>query len=140
MGWIALRFGPVNRAPLAEPMKAVLALFSLLMIASCATTGSLAGSKLVGNWRYSDEIQRCHYSFNRDGSFSGEVSRSGKLALKFSGQWRLENHAILYVYLSEARGRIPRGTTDRDQLLELRGDSFVIQAANGERRRYLRGR
>ncbi|MFL6520444.1 MAG: hypothetical protein ACJ8NS_09520 [Chthoniobacterales bacterium] len=119
-------------------MKAVLALFSLLVIASCTTTGARTGAKLVGNWGYSDEVQSCHYSFNPDGSFSGEVNRGGKLALKFAGKWKVEKQAILYVYLSEARGRIPPGTTDRDQLLELREDSFVIQAANGERRRYLR--
>jgi hypothetical protein len=68
------------------------------------------------------------------------VTRGGKLVLKFAGQWKMEKQAIRYVYLSEARGRIPRGTTDRDQLLELREDSFVIQAANGERRRYVRSR
>ena len=121
-------------------MKAVLALFSLLAIASCATIGSLAGSKLVGDWRYSDELQSCHYSFKPDGSFSGEVTQRGRLVLKFTGRWRVEKDAVLYVYLSETRGRIPPGTTDRDQLLEVKKDSFVIQAANGERRRYLRGR
>lgn len=130
----------MNRAALPEVMKAVLALFSLLVIASCTTTGSRTGSKLVGNWRYSDEIQSCRYSFSPDGSFSGEVTRGRKLVLKFAGQWKMEKQAILYVYLTEARGRIPRGTTDRDQLLELREDSFVIQAANGERRRYVRSR
>jgi len=121
-------------------MKAVLALFSLLAIASCATIGSRTGSKLVGDWRYSDELQSCHYSFKPDGSFSGEVTRRGKLVLKFTGRWKVEKDAVLYVYLSETRGRIPPGATDRDQFLELKKDSFVIQAANGERRQYLRGR
>lgn len=130
--------GPVNRAARLELMKAVLALFSLLAIASCATVDSRAGVKLVGNWRYSDEIQSCHYSFRPDGSFSGEVSRGGLRVLKFAGRWRVDKDAILYVYLAEARGRIPPGTADRDQLLDLKKDSFVIQAANGERRRYLR--
>ena len=119
-------------------MKAFLALFSLLAIASCTTVGFQARSKLVGDWRYSDEAQSCHYSFKRDGSFSGEVTGRGKLVLKFSGRWMINGDAISYVYLKEAFGRIPRGTTDRDQLLEVNKDSFLIQAANGERRRYLR--
>ena len=121
-------------------MKAILALFSLLAIGfgSCTTTGFQARSKLVGDWRYSDETQGCHYSFKPDGSFSGEVTRRGTLVLKFTGRWRVEGDALLYVYLSEAFGRIPPGTTDRDQLLELKKDWFVIQAANGERRRYRR--
>jgi hypothetical protein len=128
----------VNRAALPELMKAILALFSLLAIGSCTTTGFQARSKLVGDWRYSDETQGCHYSFKPDGFFSGEVTRRGKLVLKFTGRWRVEGGALLYVYLSEAFGRIPPGTTDRDQLLELQKDWFVIQAANGERRRYRR--
>jgi hypothetical protein len=121
-------------------MKAVLALFLLLAIASCTTIGFPVGPKLVGDWRYSDELQSCRYSFRSDGSFSGGVTRGGKLVLKFVGRWRVERNAVLYVYLSEAQGRIPPGTTDRDQLLELKKNSFLIQAANGERRRYLRER
>ena len=119
-------------------MKAILALFSVLALSSCATSDRLSKSPLVGDWRYSDDNQSCHYSFKPDGSFSGEVTRSAKLVLKFTGRWKLEGSALNYVYLSEAFGRIPRGATDRDQLLELKRDSFLIQAANGDRRRYLR--
>jgi hypothetical protein len=121
-------------------MKAILALFSFLAIASCTTVGFQARSKLIGDWRYSDKTQSCHYSFKPDGSFSGEVTDRGKLVLRFTGRWKIEDDALLYVYLSEALGRIPAGTTDRDQLLEVKKDWFVIQAANGDRRRYLRTR
>ena len=121
-------------------MKAILALFSLLALSSCATTGQQSKSELVGDWRYSDEIQSCHYSFRPDGSFSGEVTRGKKLVLKFTGQWKIEGRALNYVYLTEAFGLIPRGTTDHDRLLEVKKDSFLIQAANGDRRRYLRVR
>ena len=119
-------------------MKAFLALFSLVAVASCATVGSNARAKLVGDWRYSDEAQSCRYSFKSDGSFSGEVRGREKLVLKFNGRWTVDGGAISYVYLREAFGRIPAGTTDRDQLLEVNKDSFLIQAANGDRRRYLR--
>jgi hypothetical protein len=40
--------------------------------------------------------------------------------------------------MSDEFDRIPAGATDRDQLVEVTKDSFLIQAANGERRRYLR--
>jgi len=119
-------------------MKAILALFALLALASCATIERQRKSELVGDWRYSDQTQSCHYSFRPDSSFSGEVMRHKKLVLKFTGRWKIEGSALNYVYLTEAFGRIPRGTTDRDQLLEVKKDSFLIQAANGERRRYLR--
>lgn len=119
-------------------MKAILALFSLLALSSCATVERPSKSQLVGDWRYSDQNQSCHYSFRPDGSFSGEVTRSRKLVLKFAGRWKIEGSALNYVYLSEAFGRIPPGATDQDQLLEVKKDSFLIQAANGDRRRYRR--
>src|SRR2546421_7026233 len=119
-------------------MKAILALFSLLALSSCATVDRQSKSQLVGDWRYSDQTQSCHYSFRPDGSFSGEVTRRKKLVLKFTGRWKIDGRALNYIYLTEAFGRIPRGTADQDQLLELKKDSFLIQAANGDRRRYLR--
>jgi hypothetical protein len=119
-------------------MKAILALFSVLALSSCATIDRQSKSQLVGDWRYSDQNQSCHYSFRPDGSFSGEVTRRKKLVLKFTGRWTIEGSALNYVYLTEAFGRIPPETTDRDQLLEVKKDSFLIQAANGDRRRYVR--
>jgi len=120
-------------------MKAVLAFISLLLLAACATVDSPGGARrLVGNWRYTDQLQSCQYSFKNDGSFTGEVKLRKKLISKFTGWWSVRGHTLLYSYVSDALGRIPAGATDRDQLLEIRKDSFVIQAANGERRRYLR--
>jgi hypothetical protein len=119
-------------------MKAILALFSLLALTSCATVTTQSKSPLVGDWRYSDQIQSCQYSFKADGSFSGEVTQHKQLVLKFTGKWKIEGAALNYVYLTEVFGRIRRGTKDQDRVLEMRRDSFLIQAANGERRRYRR--
>jgi hypothetical protein len=129
----------VNRAALPLLMKAVFALISLLSLAACATVDSSSrGRQLVGSWRYTDQIQSCQYSFEGDGSFTGEVKLRKKLISKFKGRWSVRGQTLLYSYLSDALGRIPAGATDRDQLLEIGKDSFVIQAANGERRRYMR--
>ena len=119
-------------------MKEVLAFISLLSLAACATVDSPRPSRLVGNWRYADQVQSCQYSFESDGSFTGEVKLRKKLISKFKGRWSVRGRTLLYSYVSDALGRIPAGATDRDQLLEMRKDSFVIQAANGERRRYVR--
>jgi outer membrane biogenesis lipoprotein LolB len=128
----------VNRAALPLLMKAVLALISLLLLAACATVDSPGRAQLVGNWRYRDQVQSCQYSFKNDGSFTGEVKLRKKLISKFKGRWSVRGRTLLYSYLSDALGRIPVGATDRDQLLEIRKDFFFIQAANGERRRYVR--
>ena len=129
----------MNRAALPLLMKAVLAFISLLSLAACATFDSPDRARqLVGNWRYLDQVQSCQYSFKNDGSFTGEVKLRKKLISKFKGRWSVRGQTLLYSYVSDALGRIPAGATDRDQLLEIRKDFFVIQAANGERRRYLR--
>jgi hypothetical protein len=129
----------VNRAALLLLMKAVLAFISLLSLAACATLESSSRSRqLVGNWRYADQVQSCRYSFQGDGSFTGEVKLRRKLISKFKGRWSIQGETLFYSYVSDTLGRIPAGAIDRDQLLEVQKDSFVIQAANGDRRRYMR--
>jgi hypothetical protein len=119
-------------------MKPALALISLFLIASCVSLERWNRILLVGDWRYADAIQSCQYSFKGDGSFTGDVKQRAKMVSKFTGRWTVKGDALLYTYISDAFGRIPAGATDRDRLLEVKRDSFLIQAANGERRRYLR--
>jgi hypothetical protein len=133
---------PVKGAPLSASMKkAILAFLSIFLITACASVESQSRVRqLVGDWRYADEIQSCRYSFSRDGSFTGEVRLRTKLVSKFTGRWSIKGKSLNYTYLSDALGRIPAGATDRDELLEVKKDSFMIQAANGDRRRYVRMR
>jgi hypothetical protein len=120
-------------------MKAFLAFISLLSLAACANIESPSWSRrLVGNWRYADQIQSCRYSFGKDGSFTGQVTLRRKLISQFQGRWSVQGETLLYSYDSDALGRIPAGAIDRDVLLEVKKNSFVIQAANGDRRRYVR--
>ena len=118
-------------------MKAVLAL-TLWLMASCAGLQSSSPGSLVGEWRYADKIQSCHYVFNRDGSFKGEVVYHGKLISKFTGRWLVNGDTLLYTYISDVLDRIPAGATDRDKLLSVRREFFIIEAADGSRRKYLR--
>ena len=132
---------PVKGAPLPAPMRAILAFLLVLLITGCVSVESQSRVReLVGDWRYADEIQSCRYSFNRDGSFTGEVRLQERLVSKFTGRWSIKGQSLHYTYLSDALGRIPAGATDRDDLLEVKRDSFIIQAANGDRRRYVRTR
>ncbi len=119
-------------------MKPLLALISLLLFASCVNPELRSRALLAGNWKYADEIQICQYSFRTNGSFVGEVRYRSKLVSKFTGRWALKGDALLYAYTGDAFGRIPAGTTDRDRLVEVKNDSFLIQALNGDRRRYFR--
>ncbi|MEY2504179.1 MAG: hypothetical protein QOJ05_1321 [Verrucomicrobiota bacterium] len=116
--------------------KALVLTFCLL--ASCAGVETSNRNSLVGEWRYADLTQTCHYAFKKDGTFTGEVIYRTKLISKFTGRWVVNGNALLYTYLSDALGRIPAGATDRDKLLGIQKDFFLIEAADGSRRRYLR--
>ena len=119
-------------------MKTALVLLFGLVLGGCATPQRQNRASFVGNWLYEDKVQSCRYSFAPDGSFKGEVARLRVTVSRFTGRWAFKDQALLYTYLSDAFGRIPAGATDRDQVLEVNSDSFLIQAANGERRRYRR--
>jgi hypothetical protein len=111
----------------------------LCLMASCAGVRPSSPS-LVGEWRYADGIQACRYVFNRDGSFEGDVVYHTKLVSKFKGRWSVNDDILLYRYTSDALHKIPAGTTDGDKLLSAQRDYFVIEAANGSRRKYVRVR
>jgi hypothetical protein len=134
---IALAEPAVDRVHLLSRMKAVLAL-TLCLMASCAGLRSSSPSSLAGEWRYADNIQGCHYIFNPDGTFKGEVVYHARLISKFTGRWSVDGNTLLYTYVSDALGRIPAGATDRDKLLGVERDFFIIEAADGSKRKYLR--
>ena len=118
-------------------MKAVLVLTFCLM-ASCADLRPSSPSSLVGEWRYADKIQSCHYVFNWDGSFRGEVVYHARLISKFTGHWSVNGDTLFYTYFSDELDRIPAGATDRDKLLSVRREFFIIEAADGKKRKYHR--
>jgi hypothetical protein len=118
-------------------MKALLAL-ALCSLASCAGLQGITASSLVGEWRYADKTKSCHYLFNQNGNFSGDVVYHGKTISKFTGRWSIDGDTLLYTYASDALDRIPAGATDGDRLLSVHREFFVIQAADGSKRKYLR--
>lgn len=128
----------MNRGAPGFAMKTALVLLFGLVLSGCATPERQNRAAFVGNWLYADKVQSCRYSFAADGSFHGEVTRRGETISRFAGRWTHKEGALLYTYVSDAFGRIPAGATDRDQVLKVNRASFLIQAANGARRRYQR--
>jgi len=119
-------------------MKPVLVALFVLSLAACAGVERQSRSDLVGHWRYADSTQSCDYSFKADGSFTGQVRHRGRVVSNFTGRWAVRGNALHYTYISDVFGRIPPGATDQDQLLEIKPESFLIKAANGDQRRYRR--
>ena len=120
-------------------MKTVAAL-TVCLLASCAGLPPASSSSLVGEWRYADKIQACHYVFDPNGTFHGDVVYHGKTISKFTGRWSVKRDFLLYAYTGDTLNRIPAGATDQDRLLRVEQESFIIEAADGSRRKYLRVR
>lgn len=95
---------------------------------------------MVGKWQTVDQRGiRADYEFLSDGTFSGSVrSDDGFILSQYTGKWQLRGGAILYQYTSDKKGRIPPGTKDRDKVLRIDRDYFVIEAADGSVRKYVR--
>ena len=119
-------------------MRKRICILYLLLAASCATVIRPAASELVGKWQYADEMQTCRFIFRGNGTFGGNTTAGGVLLSQFRGRWTLQANNILYEYTNDAVGRIPTGTKDRDTLVAITKDYFVIEAADGSRRKYVR--
>jgi hypothetical protein len=112
------------------------------LVASCSTVGEKAENKLVGKWHSSDRSgNTAAYDFLGNGTFSGSVkSEEGAVISQYTGKWRLRDGAILYEYTGDKTGRIRAGTKDHDKLLKIERDYFVIEAADGSVRKYVRAK
>ena len=113
-------------------------LLAAFLSQSCSTIGEKAENKLVGRWRWTDSRHTAEYVFLENGNFSGYVTADGTLLSNFTGKWLVRDGAILYEYTRDKTGRIPPGTKDRDKLRAVAHDHFVIEAADGSIRKYVR--
>ena len=94
--------------------------------------------KLLGRWRSTDDQHVAEYTFLANGTFTGFVASDDTVLSQFTGKWVLRNGSIQYEYKSDRKGQIRPGTKDRDKLVQLKQDHFVIQSADGHVRKYVR--
>jgi hypothetical protein len=111
---------------------------SAFILASCSTIGGKETSNLIGRWRSTDQRHTAEYAFFPNSTFNGSVTGDGVLVSQFTGNWSFRDSAILYQYTFDKMGRIPPGTKDRDKVISISRDQFVIEAADGSRRKYIR--
>lgn len=119
------------------PSRTAFALLTLL-IASCATVAPRPEEKLIGRWQTTSGAQTAEYVFASDGMFRGFVAVRGVVVSQFTGRWAVEGSTIAYDYTADRYGAIPAGTKDRDRILAITQDYFLIEAADGSRRKYVR--
>jgi hypothetical protein len=110
----------------------------LILLPLLAGAAPRLNQLLVGRWRYADKNYSCTYSLRDDGSFDGEVRKESKLMGRFAGRWWISGDTIHYKYTGSSLKGVPVGTIDKDKLVEIEREHFVIVAFDGSRRTYER--
>lgn len=93
---------------------------------------------LIGTWRYEDVTRIAEGTFKKNGTYTSKIIKAGVVTLEIDGKWSLEDGMILYEITKSSEPRIPAGIRDRDRILKLTEDTYIIQAVNGARREYKR--
>ena len=109
-----------------------------ILATSLVFADSPNGKRLIGHWRHVNEDKIGEIIFNHDGTYSGHLAHKGAMVWEFAGKWSVEGKILSYEYTRSSCENIPAGTRDRDRLLELARDYYLIEAADGARRTYWR--
>lgn len=117
-------------------MKFCIALCCLLLPACLFAEAEKA--RLFGHWRYSEGGTVAEYTFDPAGTFSGMLRKDDKLVCEFGGKWTIKDNYVEYEYTSASNGCIQLGTLDRDRLVFVGTDNYVIEGKDGSRRKYSR--
>lgn len=119
-------------------MNVRLASVLLMLATSFVLADSPNRDRLIGHWRHVSEEKIADIIFNRDGTYSGRVAHRGAVVWEFGGNWSVAGEVLTCEYTRSSCENIPAGTTDRDKLLELAKNYYLIEAMGGMRRAYSR--
>jgi hypothetical protein len=100
-------------------------------------THGFTQDQLVGHWRYADKFYGCDWILQEDGTFTGSVTRGGILVSRQTGRWIIEGDQLVCSSIRDEFNMLG-SSTDRDLLLEVTEQFFIIKTRQGIRRRYER--
>lgn len=109
--------------------------FVFVLLTCAASLASPTKDQLIGHWRCTHKQLTSEHTFRADGTFTGSVAEDGKVAWTYAGKWSVVGNILNYEYTESSLERIPVGTIDRDKLIEVTKDYYVIEARDGSRRK-----
>jgi hypothetical protein len=93
--------------------------------------------QLVGHWRYANKVHGCDWILLEDGTFAASVTAKGILASRQTGRWTIDGRILVCSSIHDEFDMIG-SSEDRDTLLEVTDEYFIIRARDGVRRKYER--
>jgi len=109
----------------------------ILLLTTVAANAQPKPAQLIGHWRTADPHFSCDIMFAADGTFSGHIQQNGAVVSTFAGKWSLSGDNLDYIYTKSSPQDAPL-RKDRDRLIEVTKDYYVVEAYDGNRRKYSR--
>jgi hypothetical protein len=101
-------------------------------------SNAITPDRLLGRWRHTDRSLVLDWTYRGDGTFAGIVTQAGKHISDCTGTWWLEGGTLISIYESDSSGLVEAGYKDRDRILELQSEYFLVQTTGGPKRRFTR--
>jgi len=94
--------------------------------------------RLVGHWTYNGPDGVATLIIAADGRWSGTFTPPGQTEAQFEGKWITYNDHIHWLYTKSSTPKVKPGARDKDRLVEIGEDFFVLHTRTNREPRYVR--
>jgi len=96
-------------------------------------------ARLVGAWRnVENSVLVTEITFRQDGSFFSKIVKNGEVYGEIEGKWLTRGNFLYYLYNKVSPPRVPVGTRDKDTIVEITKDYFIVYSVNQRTRKYVK--
>jgi hypothetical protein len=115
-----------------------LILFVIPDFSIAATTDVATTEKILGHFRTGNFSNNCDIHFKVRGYYSGICSSKNKILWTYSGVWQIKGHYLNTLYTKSSLRSVPPGTKDKDKIIEIKDNYFIIENQSGRISKYVR--
>src|SRR6266849_3073888 len=118
----------------------LLVLAVLLVLAPIARSeGYGRDARLIGHWQYVENAELIsEMTFREDGTFDARVMKKGNVDVSVEGKWLTRGKFLYYLYTKISPPRVPVGRRDKDTIVEIEKDYFVLVSVDHRVRKYVK--
>jgi hypothetical protein len=110
----------------------------VLYVSFAAADGYSRNPGLVGHWAHKGPEIASVLIISENGTWSGTVSLAGQPDAQFEGKWLTDKHYVYWLYTKSSSVTVKVGARDKDKLVEITKDFFVLDTRDNRRVKYVR--
>jgi len=92
----------------------------------------------VGHWLYKSADAIATLAIEADGTWSGTLTLPGQPEDRFEGRWTTDGEFIYWFYTKSSTPKIKPGAQDKDKIVEVGKDYFVLHTQHDHQPKYVR--